>query len=89
VLHLILNRAKAKSSGHKDAESGALLAEVLSQDHDVLALYALPPGAVEKYIDGITLHPRRWFTQFGLPFLVPDRPMQGSGAEGGLTATDD
>lgn len=89
VLHLILNRAKAKSSGHTDSESWALLSEVLFQDHDVLVLYDLPPEAVEKYIDGINLHPRRWFTQFGLPFLVPDRPMQGSGAEGGLTATDD
>lgn len=50
------------------------LSELLFQDHDVLTLYDLPPEATESLAGGVNLHPVRWFSEFTLPFPMPDRP---------------
>lgn len=75
VLHLILGRAKALARPRQVRRgSWDLLSEVLFQDHDVLTLFDVPPDAVESLAGGVHLHPRRWFSEFALPFPMPDRP---------------
>lgn len=75
VLHLILRRAQA-AARPRQVRPGSWdqLSEYLFQDHDVLMLYDLPPEATESLVGGVNLHPLRWFTEFTLPFTMPDRP---------------
>lgn len=75
VLHLILRRAQA-AARPRQVRPGSWdeLSEYLFQDHDVLMLYDLPPDAAESLVGGVNLHPLRWFTEFTLPFPMPDRP---------------
>lgn len=75
ALHLILRRAKSLARPRQVRRgSWDLLFEVLFQDHDVLMLFELPPDAAESLAGGVNLHPRRWFSEFTLPFPMPDRP---------------
>lgn len=75
ALHLILRRAKDMARPRQvRLGSWDLLSEVLFQDHDVLTLFDVPPDAVESLAGGVHLHPRRWFSEFALPFPMPDRP---------------
>lgn len=79
VLHLILRRAEATARPRQVRRgSWDQLSEVLFQDHDVLTLYDLPPEATESVLGGVNLHPRRWFTEFTLPFPMPERPSQAA-----------
>jgi hypothetical protein len=75
VLHLILHQAQAMVRP-RQVRSGSWdqLSELLFQDADVLTLYDLPPEATESLAGGINLHPLRWFSEFTLPFPMPDRP---------------
>lgn len=75
VLHLILRRAQAAARPRQVRRgSWDQLSELLFQDHDVLTLYDLPPEATESLAGGVNLHPVRWFSEFTLPFPMPDRP---------------
>lgn len=76
VLHLILRRAQS-SARPRQVRRGSWdqLSEALFQDHDVLTLYDLPPEATESLAGGVNLHPLRWFTEFTLPFPMPERPI--------------
>lgn len=76
VLHLVLRRAQA-AARPRQVRRGSWdeLSEVLFQDHDVLTLYDLPPEATESLAGGVNLHPLRWFSEFTLPFPMPERPI--------------
>ena len=84
VLHLILRRAAAADGCSPDqVESWPTepddpgwgdLFECLFQDHDVLMLYDMPAQSAEAAAGGVNLDPPRWFSEFGLPYPVPDRP---------------
>lgn len=76
VLHLVLRRAQA-AARPRQVRRGSWdhLSEVLFQDHDVLTLYDLPPETTESLAGGVNLHPLRWFTEFTLPFPMPERPI--------------
>ena len=70
VLYLILQRAQKAS---RSPNQWYNLFEILFQDEDVLMLYDMPPEAAESIADAVNLAPNRWFTEFTVPFPVPDR----------------
>lgn len=74
VLHLILRRAQSMARPRQVRRgSWEELSQELFQDHDVLTLYDLAPEATESLAGGLNLHPLRWFSEFSLPFAMPDR----------------
>jgi hypothetical protein len=85
VLHLILRRAAVADTGSPANRACAWpdsinprgwgdVFEFLFQDHDVLMLYDMPAQVAESAAGAVNLDPARWFTEFGLPYSVPDRP---------------
>lgn len=76
MLHVILQRAMrmAKVRKNRTARWDDLF-EYLFQDHDVLCLYDMPTSAVYAHLPGVAnLETHQWFSEFGLPFPMPDRP---------------
>lgn len=83
VLHLILRRAATLAGcpperifdWPDDARNhgwGDLFNE-LFQDEDVLMLYDAAKHALSD-LGGVNMAPHQWFSQFSLPYPVPDRP---------------
>jgi hypothetical protein len=91
VLHLILHRAAADAGCQpqqvfawpqdptRDHGWGDLF-EYLFQDHDVLMLYDVPEYGMSD-LGTVNIEPRQWFTEFSLPYPVPERhqPEPGEG----------
>lgn len=76
MLHIILRRAMSLARVRKDrAHRWYDLFEYLLQDHDVLILYDMPADVAESIVTAVNLDPRRWFSEFTLPYPVPDRPI--------------
>ena len=50
------------------------LFEFVFQDHDVLMLYDMPAQEAESAAGAVNVDPARWFTEFSLPYPVPDGP---------------
>ncbi|MFV8142266.1 hypothetical protein ACNQR7_32265 [Mycolicibacterium senegalense] len=84
ALHFILRRAAVDDTDlpaeracdwpdEQNPHGWGDLYEYLFQDHDVLLLFDMPSDAAESVIDTVNLHPDRWFSEFGLPFTVPER----------------
>jgi hypothetical protein len=83
VLHLTLHRAAADAGclpqevfawpedPTRDHGWGDLF-EYLFQDHDVLMLYDVPEYGL-SHLGAVNIEPRQWFTEFSLPYPVPER----------------
>ena len=56
------------------------LFEYLFQDHDVLMLYDVPEYGMSD-LGTVNIEPHQWFTEFSLPYPVPERhhPQPGKG----------
>lgn len=83
VLHLTLRRAAADAGcppqqvfawpedPTRDHGWGDLF-EYLFQDHDVLMLYDVPEYGMSD-LGTVNIEPHQWFTEFSLPYPVPER----------------
>jgi hypothetical protein len=83
VLHLTLHRAAAAAGCPREQvfawptdptrDNGwGDLFEYLFQDHDVLMLYDVPEYGMSD-MGTVNIEPLQWFTEFSLPYPVPDR----------------
>jgi hypothetical protein len=82
TLHLILRRAAAAGGcptnqietwpAESDDPGWGDLFACLFQDQDVLMLYDAPKYGM-KDMGGVNMEPSRWFSEFGLPYPVPER----------------